>query len=337
METLALSTKTNFDLPVYELLAKGVLKTVLLFRRSPNSHESCGLTCSECQSPHLAKVISAIRNAQPITFVLPAFPGKSPNLAKVLSPQPDMAERLALQFLDQLCERIREIYAPGAHIVLCSDGRVFSDVVGIQEAHVTDYQLELGKMIEDLGLTNISTFNLEDLYEGQDFNQMRRELMHNFGISTESLREKVLRGSKAHADSEDQEANRMYCGITRFLVEDSTFPGQTKSRTAIQKECKARAYEVIRRSNAWSELIGQQFPEAVRLSIHPQVCGAKKLGIRLVGTESWMTPWHGVAVKVNEDFILLKRSEAETLGAQLVFSESGRPSHFELKKSLEVR
>lgn len=124
----------------------------------------------------------------------------------------------------------------------------------------------------------------------------------------------------------------MYCGITRFLVEDASFPGQTKSRSAIQKECKGKAYEVMRRSNAWSELIARRFPDAVRLSIHPQVCGSKKLGIRLVGTESWMTPWHGVAVKKSEGFILLKRTVAESLGARLVFSANGRPSHFELPK-----
>ncbi len=244
-----------------------------------------------------------------------------------------MAEKLALQFLNQLCDRIRAIYAPGAQIVLCSDGRVFSDIVGMCETDVTDYQLELDKMIDELCLMNISTFNLDELCDGKYFTQMRNKLMENFGVSQELLREKVLRGSKPLSHPEDKEVHRMYCGITRFLVEDSTFPGQTKSRSAIQKECKAKAYEVIRRSNAWSELISQRFPEAVRLSIHPQTCGSKKLGIRLVGTDSWMTPWHGVAVKTNEDFILLKRTEAEALGAQLVFSASGRPSHFELLKS----
>jgi pyoverdine/dityrosine biosynthesis protein Dit1 len=122
----------------------------------------------------------------------------------------------------------------------------------------------------------------------------------------------------------------MYCGITRFLFEDSIQPGQTKSRTVIQKESRAKAYEVIRRSNAWSELIAERFPKAVRLSIHPQTCGARKLGIRLIGNESWMTPWHGVAVDTKEGFVLLKRSQAEELGAQLVYCSNGQPSHYKL-------
>jgi len=246
-----------------------------------------------------------------------------------------MAERLALQFLEQLCERIRAIYSPGARIIVCSDGRVFSDIVGMRETDVTDYQHELEKMIHEFDLKHISLFNLDELCNGKDFMQVRHELVEKFGVPLRVLKEKVLRGSKALSPPDDEEAHRVYCGITRFLVEDAIVPGQTKSRSAVQKECRAKAYEVIRRSNAWSELIAQRFPGAVRLSIHPQTCGSKKIGIRLIATESWMTPWHGVAVKTNDEFVLLKRVEAEALGAQLVFSDNGRPSHFELSKSIQ--
>lgn len=340
MENLAFNRASHLDFAVNNedpfKLAKEILKTILQFRRSP-SNSTCNLTCHSCQSLHLSKVASAIKEAKPITFVLPAFPGKSPNLSKVLGPLPDMAEELALQFLEQLCEEIKGIYAPGAQIIICSDGRVFSDIVGMRETDVTDYQHELEKMIHEFGLKHISLFNLDELCGGEDFIQVRHELVENFGVPLAVLKEKVLRGSKALSLPEEEEAHRVYCGITRFLVEDSTFPGQTKSRSAIQKECRVKAYEVIRRSNAWSELIAQRFPEAVRLSIHPQTCGSKKIGIRLIATETWMTPWHGVAVKANDEFTLLKRIEAEALGAQLVFADSGRPSHFEFPKNIQSR
>lgn len=322
------SSKPKLDIELRKAL--DVLEIVLKYKRSSKSHGACDASCPSCQSPHLPKVLRAVRMDEPITFVLPAFPGKSPNLAKVLGALPDMAEKLALQFLQSLCDDIREIHAPGARMILCSDGRVFSDVVGMHETDVTDYQQELDTMIAELGLEDISTFNLDTLAEGKGFTQLREELMAEFGTPLELLRERVLRGSKQPNRAEEEEAHRMYCGITRFLVEDSTFPGQTKSRTAVQKECRARAYEVIRRSNAWSERIAARFPEAVRLSIHPQACGSKKLGIRLIGTESWMTPWHGVAVKRDGEFVLMKRWEAESLGAKLVHSAGGRASHFEL-------
>lgn len=341
MESLDFNTAAALDLTVdepmqtytpsaVEVLASEILEKVLKFRRLHPSHRACDSSCPVCQSPHLANVISSIENSESVTFVLPAFPGKSPNLGKVLGTLPDMGEQLALRFLENLCNEIQEIYSPGARIILCSDGRVFSDVVGMHEQDVTAYQDELDQMIGDLGLKNISTFNLDELHHVNDFDQMRKEMMERFGTPFEALREKVLRGSQPFCRAEDEEAHRMYLGITRFLVEDSTFPGQTKSRTAIQKECKAKSYEVIRRSNAWSELIAERFPQAIRLSIHPQVCGGKKLGIRLIGTESWMTPWHGVAVKMGEEFVLLKRTEAEAMGARLVLSAKGRPSHFEV-------
>lgn len=316
-------------------IAKDILTDVMRFRRISGPQGACATSpCQECLSPHLSRIISAIAQGQPITFVLPAFPGKSPNPAKVLGPLPDMAERRALEFLQGLCDRIKRHHSSGARIILCSDGRVFSDAVGMRDNDVTAYQEELFKMIEGLGLTSISTFNLEELYEGLSFDQMRSQLMEQYGEPLDALKASVSRGGKAQdCSAEDKETNRLYCGITRFLVEDVMFPGQKQSRTSIQKECRSRAYEVIQRSKAWGELVEMQFPNAVRLSIHPQSCGAKKLGIRLsdftLWPDNWQTPWHGVAVDVDGRFMLLKRTQAEALGARLVH-QGGRPSHYVL-------
>ena len=312
-------------------IAKRILAEVMLFRRVPESIKSCGdLDCQKCSSPHLSKIISAVRGNKPVTFVLPAFPGKSPNLEKVLGTLPDHAERLSLNFLGTLCQRIKKYYSPGIKIILCSDGRVFSDVVGMNENDVTAYQIELERFIKDMSLSDLSTFNLDNFYEELNFEQMRDELMKSYGNSLDFLKQKIRNGKEAGAKADEQEANRMYCGITRFLFEDSMYTGQTKSRSAIQKESRSKAYEVIRRSNAWSELIAERFPLAIRLSIHPQTCGAKKLGIRLIGNETWMTPWHGVAVESKKGYFLLKRSEAEALGAQLIYSSDGRPNYYKL-------
>lgn len=329
----------NLEMPFFEAedeslkLAKKILRKVMQFRRSPTSSPECDADCPKCHSLHLPKIFFAVKNQKPISFILPAFPGKSPNPSKVLSTLPDKAEQLALQFLQQLCEEIKLMYEPGARITLCSDGRVFSDVVGMREMDVTDYQQELDSLIRHLNLCNISTFHLDEICQGHSFSDVRVQLLEKYGSSLESLKEKVLRGSKENSARLDEDTHRMYCGITRFLVEDAMFPGQAKSRSAIQKECRTKAYEVIRRSNAWTEFLSERFPEAVRLSIHPQACGSPKLGIRLIGNDSWMTPWHGVAVETNQGYVLLKRSAAEALGAELVRGDNGRPSHFRLLNS----
>lgn len=313
-------------------LTTDILRDLLRFRRVLEPHADCVVGhCRRCLDPHLPPIALAIRLGRPITLVLPAFPGKSPNPAKVLGTRPDMGERLALSFLNELCERIRRRYAPGARIILCSDGRVFSDVIGMDEDAVTAYRRQLDQMIEELGLTNLSSYALDELFPGHDFAHARRALMEAYAQSPELLREKVRRGGQGSRDPEDQEAHRILCGITRFLVEDAARPGENRSRSAIQRDAKARAYEVIRRSNAWSELIRERFPHAVRLSIHPQTCGARKIGIQLLGTETWMTPWHGVAVRSGGNFVLMKRWEAEQLSARLVPDADGYPSHYQLE------
>ena len=178
-----------------------IMTELLQFRRMTRCEHSCTKTaCSQCAAPHLDKIKTAVVTLQPVTFVLPAFPGKSPNPAKVLGPLPDMGEQRALQFLDGLCRRIRRLYKPGARIILCSDGRVFSDVVGMVEADVTAYQHELDRMIEDLGLEYISTFNLDELRVGDDFDQIRKDLMDEYGQPLETLKEKVSRGGRGSED-----------------------------------------------------------------------------------------------------------------------------------------
>ncbi len=301
------------------------------FRRTPHLQKSCdNLTCKSCSSHFLSRIKISIEKNEPISLVLPAFPGKSPNQEKVLGVLPDFAEELSLKFLNNLCERVKEYYKPGAKIILCSDGRVFSDVVGIKESDITSYQVELDRMIKKMSLKNISTFNLDDFYYNLSFIQMRDELMKKFGTTLDFLKFKIKKGNSSLSSFEEREANRMYCGITRFLFEDSAHSNQVKSRSLLQKEARIKAYEVIRRSNAWSELIEKYFPNSVRLSIHPQTCGSKKLGIRLIGDENWMTPWHGVAVETQKGFVLMKRAEAQKLGAELVLYPCGRSSHYRL-------
>lgn len=317
-------------------IAKNILIDVMQFRRITDSHEACDLTtCERCHHPHLSKIVSAVSKNQPVTFVLPAFPGKSPNLAKVLGPLPDMAERCALEFLQSLCDRIQHYYAPGAQIAVCSDGRVFSDIVGMRDEDVTRYQDEISKMIAMLGLSSIFTFNLEELYSHLTFDDMRVQLMHEFGESLDVLKMSISRGKETNANVDDLESHRLYLGITRFLFEDALRPDQLESRTRLQKEARIRAYAVIQRSQAWGNLVEAHFGNSVRLSIHPQSCGSKKLGIRLIEPDNWQTPWHGVAVYVDGRYILLKRSQAEALGARLV-TRFGRPSHYVLKNKEDL-
>ncbi|WP_314174277.1 isocyanide synthase family protein [Streptomyces winkii] len=281
------------------------------------------LPCAACRDAQARVIETFVREERPVRLVLPAFPGKSPNRAKVLGALPDMAEEAALGFLDSLAAAIRGIHPPGAEIVICSDGRVFSDAVRIPDDDITAYHRELRTMIAALPGGAVSLFTLDQVPEfaGLDHDGMRTALIERHAVPLDRLRSRVREGEDVP----------LYRAITRFLFEDGNTPEYEGSRAALQRDARTRAYVVIQRSKAWGEFLAGRFPGSVRLSIHPQPCSAAKLGIRLGdSTGRWLTPWHGVAVDIGGRTVLMKRAEAEALDCELV-ERDGRPSHYVLR------
>ncbi|MFI9204289.1 L-tyrosine/L-tryptophan isonitrile synthase family protein [Streptomyces sp. NPDC053048] len=259
---------------------------------------------------------------EPVLFTLPGFPCKSPNPAKVLGHLPDEGERLSLAFLDRLCARVKEIYEPGARMLICSDGHIFGDLIDVPDAHIDAYGDALREMIRTQGLRHLETFDLRHVHGDADYDTKRNLVTEAYAPSLESLRE---------AARTDEETARLYRGITRFLVEDTA--GFTGTRSALQRECRERAYGVIARSRAWGDLIAHHHPRSVRLSIHPQPPGAGKFGIRLLeAADAWATPWHTAVLRERGGAArLMRRADAERLG-RLVLRD-GRPSHYELHEA----
>ncbi|SDM88777.1 L-tyrosine/L-tryptophan isonitrile synthase family protein [Allokutzneria albata] len=302
--------------------ADAVLRLLMAYqRRLPGEHPE---RCSACAAPHLRKIAAAMATGREIQLVLPAFPAKSPNRAKTLSHLPDMAERVALEFLQSVCDRVERVYPPGARFVICSDGRVFGDLIGVPDSDVTAYRTELLAMIDRIGAERLDVFDLDDVHLGfDDHSAMREHLVTHYAEPLESVRAEVKAGGQALS---------IYRGMTRFLFEDQLGPDYEGSRAAALREARRRAYGVIQRSRAWGALLAERFTDAVRLSIHPQPCGAEKLGVLLMETaDTWLTPWHGVAVMVDGRPELAKRADAERLGATLV-RRGGRPSHYVLSR-----
>lgn len=72
-------------------------------------------------------VRSHIDKEEPIPFCLPAFPWKSVNkVEKVIGALPDLGEELGLGRLNSLCSDIKDIYEPGAFVMITSDGLVYN-------------------------------------------------------------------------------------------------------------------------------------------------------------------------------------------------------------------
>ncbi|WP_404827942.1 L-tyrosine/L-tryptophan isonitrile synthase family protein [Streptomyces lydicus] len=292
-----------------------VLAALLPYRRALDTGRGERPDAFPVQLRQLAGPVAA---GQPIVFTLPGFPCKSPNPAKVLGHLPDEGERLALRFLDALCTRVASVHPPGARVVICSDGHVFSDLIGVPDPAVDAYADALRALIRAEGLTRLDVFDLREVYgDGLSYDERRALAEARHAPSLESLRSLTR---------SDDPTRRLYQGITRFLFEDTAaFPG---TRSALQRDCRRRAYGVMRRSVAWGGLVAAHHPGAFRLSIHPQPRGSAKFGIRLLDApDVWMTPWHSCVLEHPDGRReLMHRADAERLG-RLVLRE-GRPSHF---------
>lgn len=276
-----------------------------------------GLTPA-AEALHLPRIESFVRTGAPIELVLPAFPAKAPNPLKVLGSLPDLAEQRGLERLSELLDAVTEVWKPGAHLTICSDGHVFSDVVGVGDAEVDAYRDALLSSMSD---PRISWFDLAAAFGDEAPSALRLRLLERYAEPLEALRARAEQVCPLSVQID---------GIHRFLVEDELALHPGMSRSQAKKQTRARAYEVVRRSEAWGALITDVFPSAIRLSIHPQPDPSTKIGINLLGVKDpWMTPWHGAVLVGRDGSILMRRDEAEALGARVIHEE-GRPSHLEL-------
>ncbi|MFH9349576.1 L-tyrosine/L-tryptophan isonitrile synthase family protein [Kitasatospora sp. NPDC017646] len=308
-------------------LSDKIVNLLYHFRRSDRRNgENTGgaqcLTspCDGCREAHRAKLAYFIRRSLPIHLVLPAFPAKSPNRTKVLGGTPDYAEFLGLSFLQGLCDYIRHFHPAGARITICSDGHVFGDVVGVEDDMVTEYRRRLADMIKAANWSSLDLYGLDDAFSGTDYPKLRQVLELDYAPSLDDLKESVRT---------DANARSLFNGIHRFMFEDAVgVKGDSVSRTALRNESKERAYRTISRSNAWSAVVAEQFPRALRLSIHPQPPHSEKIGVRLLrSSDEWLTPWHGVVLDDGTNLSLVKKWDAEKLDASVVWRD-GRPSHY---------
>lgn len=310
------------------VVAERILRVVFRRRRIADQDDPCAVTpCEACFAPHRETVGRYVAAGKPVHFVIPAFPAKSRNRRKTVGRLPDLGEYLALESVQGFCEQISAVYAPGAVVTICSDGHVFSDALGIDDTHVDDYGAELLRMIRSIGGGAIGLYALRDAMPGLTLDQRRARLLDEYAESVDQIRDAVRARPSAR---------RMFNGIHRFITEDHAVLLADLSATQRRNRAKLTAYEVVRRSQAWSRVVEEVFPDAVRLSIHPQDPHDTKIGFHLLRTtDSWLTPWHGVVLDDGRCQVLVKRAHAERLGAHLVWRNS-RPSHFVIDEPIEA-
>jgi len=242
-----------------------------------------------------------------LTFILPAFPAKSSNPEKTSGVLPDLGELIGLITLDQFCCEISKIYLPGAEVIICSDGRVFNDLVFVSDEHLQQYKNSINHIIKSRNFNFLKTYDLEDYYNCQTFNSMRQIFCLEHADDLDKVKSEI---------TADEQSQQLFNGIHRFLKEDMLSLKKEMSKNQICKKSKDLAYKVVQRSRAWDNLLKTTFPETLRLSIHPYPLSHHKFGIKLVpSSHRWATPWHNVVIKQGDHFELIKKRQAIEMGA----------------------
>jgi pyoverdine/dityrosine biosynthesis protein Dit1 len=256
--------------------------------------------------PICKRLLELYNENKKLTFILPAFPAKSSNPNKTSGVLPDMGEFIALQNLNDFCENITKIYSPGAEIIICSDGKVFNDLVFVEDENLKLYKNKIKSIIKIHRFSHLKTFDLEDYYNCDTPDSMRQLFCSEYAEDINNLKEQVLN---------DDHTKSLFNGIHRFIKEDFKEIHQELSNNQVHKQSKIIAYNIIRRSRAWDQLLKNVYPDTLRLSIHPYPIEHHKFGIKLVpSSDKWATPWHNIVVKKNSTYHLMKKKEALDLG-----------------------
>ncbi|KAI2601828.1 Pyoverdine/dityrosine biosynthesis protein-domain-containing protein [Hypoxylon sp. NC1633] len=273
---------------------------------------------------------------------LPAFPFKSPNTStKVLGRLPDKAEEFALAHLNGLCAAIGDIYAPGARLMIVSDGLVYNDLLGVPDKDVWAYGEALRAIKARGDFRHIEFCRLKDLvhidvpseldeirYVANATN-FRHALLKQFGQPDYNVSLKI---------SEDEDTCLTYRGYIKFLETDlqDVYPiGEGRSKSKYKRGIEYIAKQMLMRGDAFARAVRERFPDRLRLSIHPST-GENKIPISLLPTDTpFTTPWHcSIAFRLDGTTTTGHRSEFDADDTFELMYEDSRPSYFREKSDL---
>jgi len=243
---------------------------------------------------------SFIAKQEPINMVVPAYPVKSPNHeSKVLGPDPDVGERMSLQHFNSIGARIQQVYSPGGHVTVVSDGSCYNDLLGVSDEEVFDYAKGLHRITESLGLKHLKFTDLFELVGSESSPTTAEEYASRIGKLKERLFVSFLPPGYVFDEDikKDNNALLTYRAYMKFLELDlaTSFREKGMGKSAARKHSSKVARGMIERGKAFSALVASKSPLHVRLSIHASD-NTSKLSVALLPHKRHstfpVTPWH---------------------------------------------
>ncbi|XP_002967756.2 spore wall maturation protein DIT1 [Selaginella moellendorffii] len=277
----------------------------------------------------------------PLEFILPAFPVKSCNPDKTLGMCPDKAEELAIHSMKIVADLIKAVYPPGVHYNVVSDGHVFSDLVGSDDAAVESYGEMFSDMAHNLYPGLVSFFRLDEFLLDNHSEDSITKLISNTTVEHPVATELTANAENARRAlmclfgcdestvtkeiKDDPETRNLYRGFSRFMLEDLYEHKSCKnlpSKSAKKKLCSQVAFLMILRNRAFSAMVEWLFPLQLRISIHPHPNRGPKYGINIIHSSLVAaqrsseeknfhipTPWHNTVVELADGKFMLLHSK----------------------------
>jgi len=239
----------------------------------------------------VSKITVAVNQNKSICFVMPAFPGKSPNDNSCFSFLPGKEEEYAMSTINIFQENIRKIYSHGCKFNIVPDGHYFHSL-GITRSYK-----ELDEYINELKHrypSNVDFYSITDIFQTKSIKRAvslfeKQFISNDYQINNDYLKNEVL-------FIRNEFSNILF----RYPI----------SKTQIQKKCKDIAKKSFLIKNGISKMIEHYFPENIRLSIHYQPPDSSKMGLKLIPQAvNRGTPWFGVLyISKHNEVIIGKRA-----------------------------
>lgn len=250
----------------------------------------------------LAQIEYFTARQQPLRFILPGFPCKSPNdVDKTFSALPDYGEVMAIERLDLLCAELNEIYPPGSELTILSDGTTFADIVYV-EGEVKD---RYNQALRDLTVTeNIVWADLSAIlpkHKGDNKTQsdvdIRKTLLSTIGTGLHAFEQFV---SQVKSEPEQAAVHDKLCS---YLYHDMHLERFSQAdRDSYLESVSEKAFAMMYRGRALSHCIAQTYPNHIRLSVHQYDNAGPKFTFALsalsAGSQKALSPWHSVPVRL---------------------------------------
>ncbi len=230
----------------------------------------------------IQQISAFVVNEKPINMLAVGFPFKSPNHEKkTIGDLPDMAERKSFEYLQDMLNEMKAVYAPGVCLTVFCDGIPFAEFLGVSPQHVVAYEKALQQLVADLpDIKLITSAELMYKHALEHFNDINT-MIDVYG-PTNDVR---------------KAAQSPVFGVARkrFALE---FDYDAGRKMLQQQTLDDVVGGILARETRLRNYISEHFPatQFLRLTAHFSSDVSKKFGIKY-SPNSDVTPYHGVCVE----------------------------------------